>query len=58
MSKTNDTTAMLLNFKLLDDKAKREAIAAIEKVANEHGGTIAQTTNYDSNWGSVTIYQP
>ena len=26
--------------------------------ANEHGGTVAQTTDYDSDWGAVTIYQP
>ena len=54
----HDTTAMLINFDLLDDEAKRKAIKAIEEVANEHGGTVAETMNYDSNWGATVIYQP
>ena len=59
MSKPNpDTTAMLLNFNLLDDETKRRVLAEIERVANQHGGTVAQTQDYDSNWGGVCIYQP
>lgn len=49
---------MLLNFDKLSDSAKRKAIAAIEEVANKHGGSVAQTLDYDSKWGGVTIYQP
>lgn len=54
----SDTTAMLLNFNKLSDANKRKAIAEIEKVANKYKGTVAQTMDYASAHGGVTIYQP